>query len=540
MKKFIKGMCLFIFAFVVTLSTFAVGKADVKAANGVCEMNGVSYNSIQEAIDAADAGKKTVIKVTQDIADAGHISIENKAITLDIAGHSVIYRPSEETYSMITISGDLDKTITIKDSVGSGYIESGYSYWGMIAVRKGNVIFDKITLKQMANNKALNQYGIYATAGNITINNCNVTARFPLYITNKFPQMGDLTCKVNGGRYIGETNSVFFGGNMEINGGYFSSASTEAAAINILDYVDMPTTMVINSGEFHGVNYAIQIYYDDESKIDDLKHIFSNDCEVNDYTDYDSRETSVRSAEDIYCNKKPSPAASMFDCKVTAKKIYDGKPTIAVVTLKKPVDGLGNYKVYYVNTATRKKLTEAPSAIGQYDVYVEVERGSIYIPGICKVGSFSIEAKLEIKPEIKPETKPETKPEAKPNQQVKKSKPKTIKVGKATYVITSKAKKTVSLVKVNSAKAKSFTIPAKIKKGKVTYKVTGIKVKAFTKCKRLKTLIIKTKLLKKTTVKKSLAGSKIKTVKVPASKIKAYKKIFAKANSGKKVIVKKL
>ena len=67
----------------------------------------------------------------------------------------------------------------------------------------------------------------------------------------------------------------------------------------------------------------------------------------------------------------------------------------------------------------------------------------------------------------------------------------------------------------------------------------------FSKCKKAKTLVVKTKKLKKKTVKGSLKGSKIKTVQVVTASAKAhnklvkkYKKIFTKKNAGKKVKVK--
>ena len=72
---------------------------------------------------------------------------------------------------------------------------------------------------------------------------------------------------------------------------------------------------------------------------------------------------------------------------------------------------------------------------------------------------------------------------------------------------------------------------------KVLYKIGP---QAFYKDSKLKTIYIRnTTKLTKSGVKKSLKGSSVKTVKVKKSKVKAYKKIFKKANSGRKVTVKK-
>ena len=63
---------------------------------------------------------------------------------------------------------------------------------------------------------------------------------------------------------------------------------------------------------------------------------------------------------------------------------------------------------------------------------------------------------------------------------------------------------------------------------------------AFSGDSKLKTVNIqKTTKLTKSGVKKSLEGSSVKTVKVKKSKVKKYKKYFKKANSGRKVKVKK-
>lgn len=92
------------------------------------------------------------------------------------------------------------------------------------------------------------------------------------------------------------------------------------------------------------------------------------------------------------------------------------------------------------------------------------------------------------------------------------------------------------------AKVKSTKTSATIAKTVVidgrTYKVSRIAPKVFKGTKVTK-VTVKSTTLTKAHVKNSLKGSKVKTVVVPKAKLAKYKKYFAKANSGKKVTVKK-
>jgi hypothetical protein len=136
---------------------------------------------------------------------------------------------------------------------------------------------------------------------------------------------------------------------------------------------------------------------------------------------------------------------------------------------------------------------------------------------------------------------------------------------KSTYKVTSSEGKTptVTYTGTTNKKAKTITIPATITVDGVTYKVTAIADKAFknhktiTKivigknvttigknafsgCKKLKTIIIKSKKLTSKSVSKNAfkgISSKV-TIKVPKSKVKAYTKLFRKKGLNKKVKVR--
>ena len=112
---------------------------------------------------------------------------------------------------------------------------------------------------------------------------------------------------------------------------------------------------------------------------------------------------------------------------------------------------------------------------------------------------------------------------------------KGLKKGSATV----KAK--VWYQKKGAKKKKKVTIPESITVEGIEYEVTSIGEKAFSNCKKLTLLEIKTKkLTKKTVAKKTFKSIRKKTViKVPKSKYKAYKKVLRARGLNKKVKIKK-
>ncbi|MBR3330444.1 MAG: CotH kinase family protein [Mogibacterium sp.] len=120
----------------------------------------------------------------------------------------------------------------------------------------------------------------------------------------------------------------------------------------------------------------------------------------------------------------------------------------------------------------------------------------------------------------------------------------TVEVGGSTYEITSDEEDSRTAMLVQPKNAKTVTIPASVEFYGKTYDVTKIKAKAFSKAKKARTVVVKTKKLTKASVKGSLKGSKVKKIKVKVGKkkvnkkyAKKYRKYFKKKNSGKKVKV---
>lgn len=135
----------------------------------------------------------------------------------------------------------------------------------------------------------------------------------------------------------------------------------------------------------------------------------------------------------------------------------------------------------------------------------------------------------------------------------------TVTSGTGRYKVTgTSAKKTVAYAGAKRKNAKSVTVPATVKIDGVTYKVTSIannafknnkkltKIiigknvksigsRAFSECKNLKTIIIKSeKLTKKSVNNKAFSGVSSKTkIKVPKNKAEAYKKMLPSKGLGK-------
>jgi len=105
------------------------------------------------------------------------------------------------------------------------------------------------------------------------------------------------------------------------------------------------------------------------------------------------------------------------------------------------------------------------------------------------------------------------------------------------YTVTGVGKVSLTSVNKKLRKKAALSVPATVTYKNVKYTVNGIKANAF-KTARAKTLYVQSKSLAKARVAGCLTGSKVKVVKVLKGKLKAYKKIFAKANSGRKVSVK--
>ena len=198
------------------------------------------------------------------------------------------------------------------------------------------------------------------------------------------------------------------------------------------------------------------------------------------------------------------------------------------------------YEIFYTRGGTQTEDLTSPGTI----------------KATVSVGTAKVEVVYTIKeaPAEKPVATPTAKPTKTPDSQAakkvaerEKAEPKKVgailKVKGNKYKVTkSKAKEsTVEFTGYTNKKKKKVTIPESITVQGVEYDVTSIGEKAFSNCKKLTLLEIKTKkLTKKTVAKKTFKSIRKKTViKVPKSKYKAYKKVLRARGLNKKVKIKK-
>lgn len=92
---------------------------------------------------------------------------------------------------------------------------------------------------------------------------------------------------------------------------------------------------------------------------------------------------------------------------------------------------------------------------------------------------------------------------------------------------------------VKKKNKKSLVIPAIVTYKGVKYKVTAINAKAFSGCKKLKKITVKSKTITKVGKNAFKNIHKKCVIKVPASKLKKYKKLMKKKGQAKTVKIKK-
>ena len=197
------------------------------------------------------------------------------------------------------------------------------------------------------------------------------------------------------------------------------------------------------------------------------------------------------------------------------------------------------YEIFYTREGTRTEDLTSPGTIK-----ATVSVGTAKVEVVYTIKEAPTE-KPVVTPTAKPTGKPAATPTAKPTKtsdsqatkkpaEREKAVPKKVgailKVKGNKYRVTkSKAKgSTVEFTGYTNKKKKKVTIPESITVQGVEYDVTSIGEKAFSNCKKLTLLEIKTKkLTKKTVAKKTFKSIRKKTViKVPKSKYKAYKKVL--------------
>ena len=154
------------------------GTYGVKEGQYVAEVNGTKYESLADAIAAADEGDTIVI--IDDVTLTETLTIAaGKTVTLDLAGYTIVYNSTTQGEAMITNRG----TLTINDSVGTGVINYNYTGAADSSYSKGNYT--------ISNGGTLTVNG-----GKITIANLSAHAKYPI---DNNSTSGDAILVINGG-----------------------------------------------------------------------------------------------------------------------------------------------------------------------------------------------------------------------------------------------------------------------------------------------------------------------------------------------------
>ena len=182
----------------------------IVAVNYVAEIGGTKYESLQEAITAAQNGDTITL-----LADVnGDVTISAKQITLDLNGKKI----SAEGTDAVSVNNGA--TVTIKN----GTLESNGYNCGGIYIKNATATLEDCTF--IGTNSDMS-CGVYASNGaNVTINNCELVAH--------------------------QYALIMMGANVTINGGKFE-AETSVGANGSDDYDD--ATLTINDGIFNGAIY---------------------------------------------------------------------------------------------------------------------------------------------------------------------------------------------------------------------------------------------------------------------------------------------
>ena len=256
--------------------------------------------------------------------------------------------------------------------------------------------------------------------------------------------------------------------------------------------------------------------------------------------------------------------SSIPDQQANGKAITpDVTVTISGTVMKKSED----YTISYANNVNAGTATVTVKGIGNYTG----EKNATFVIKAADPGTTSSGGEESKSGETKTETTDSTKSDATPTTPVAdvnvvkpadKGKLLSVDSLKATLKVTSSdaSNPTVAYVGTTNKKATTITIPDAITVDGITYKVTSISAKAlagnkkikkitvgknvtsigknaFSNCKNLKTIIIKTTALK-SVGKNAIKGINSKaTIKVPKKQLKVYKKLFGK-KTGFKMSIK--
>ena len=186
--------------------------ASFTVVDGVAEIDGTSYASLQDALDAANGA---TVKLTTDLAPEVSIKVNGNAV-LDLNGKKLTL-PSLDNYGLV-IKGDLTIEDNSANNSGEVYVAGAYGI-GLATQCTGGLTINggKFTAADTS------YYTIGAFAGEVVINDGDFSS--PYCVVNSFDRY-NATVEINGGKFTVTGSAVeaapLLGINIDVTGGTFS------------------------------------------------------------------------------------------------------------------------------------------------------------------------------------------------------------------------------------------------------------------------------------------------------------------------------
>ncbi len=219
-------------AYVPTADTTAIASWSAAPVEGVATCDGVKYETLQDAINAAsaDAANPSTVTLLKDVDEA--VTISGKALTLDLGGHTL-----SQTGEVAVKIGGASKVV-----LKNGAVTSGHKYDAIDISETASVEIDDLDVTDTGDGAAIQCFD----DSSLTINSGNFTCANNYTLT--FINSGEVV--INGGTFKVDSaaDGTLWGNivmaykttNVTINGGDFSSH-----CVDVLD-----STLVINGGAF--------------------------------------------------------------------------------------------------------------------------------------------------------------------------------------------------------------------------------------------------------------------------------------------------
>lgn len=210
----------------------------VPATNAVAMIGTVEYNTLQAAIDAAEAaGSKVTVKLMKSVTTA--VTVDAGNFILDLNGNSIT------ASSAVTVNGG---ELTVTDSGNGGLIDGGSSWMNHA------IVISAGTLNIQAGSVTTTGFmgcGVNQTGGTVNVSGGTVHGSYGMRISN-----GELN--VSGGKiYSGDAAVYTEGGNVNISGGTLCGKMGNGNAI----YMSSGTgTVTITGGTLGGNSNDYNIY----------------------------------------------------------------------------------------------------------------------------------------------------------------------------------------------------------------------------------------------------------------------------------------